>query len=121
MATTTRIILKNGTESDWNKVATFIPYVGEMIVYNPDQLHPFTRVKVGDGVHLPRDLPFIDAGSVGGVNLDNVEAARLKHTLTFGAGEVYRFDGSADVTVPVYTGAYDNGADAGAQENNFED
>ena len=28
----------------------------------------------------------------------------LPHTLTFGAGGVYQFDGSADVTVPVYTG-----------------
>ena len=28
----------------------------------------------------------------------------LAHTLTFGAGGVYQFDGSADVTVPVYTG-----------------
>lgn len=28
----------------------------------------------------------------------------LPHTLTFGAGGVYQYDGSADVTVPVYTG-----------------
>ena len=28
----------------------------------------------------------------------------LPHKLTFGAGGVYQFDGSADVTVPVYTG-----------------
>ena len=28
----------------------------------------------------------------------------LPHTLTFGAGGIYQFDGSADVTVPVYTG-----------------
>lgn len=29
---------------------------------------------------------------------------RLPHKLTFGAGGVYQYDGSADVTVPVYTG-----------------
>lgn len=28
----------------------------------------------------------------------------LPHKLTFGAGGVYEYDGSADVTVPVYTG-----------------
>lgn len=28
----------------------------------------------------------------------------LPHKLTFGAGGTYQFDGSADVTVPVYTG-----------------
>ena len=33
-------------------------------------------------------------------------AERLTHTLTFGAGGQYSFDGSADVTVPVYDGTY---------------
>ena len=28
----------------------------------------------------------------------------LPHKLTFGAGGVYQYDGSADVTIPVYTG-----------------
>ncbi len=28
----------------------------------------------------------------------------LPHKLTFGAGGIYQYDGSADVTVPVYTG-----------------
>lgn len=28
----------------------------------------------------------------------------LPHKLTFGAGGLYKYDGSADVTVPVYTG-----------------
>ena len=30
----------------------------------------------------------------------------LPHKLTFGAGGVYQYDGSADVTVPVYTGNF---------------
>lgn len=33
-------------------------------------------------------------------------AERLTHTLTFGNGGAFVFDGSADVTVPVYTGDY---------------
>lgn len=32
------------------------------------------------------------------------EAEKVKHKLTFGAGGAYVFDGSVDVTVPVYTG-----------------
>ena len=28
----------------------------------------------------------------------------LPHKLTFGAGGIYQYDGSSDVTVPVYTG-----------------
>jgi len=120
---TTRIILKNGVEEDWNKVVNFIPYKGEMIVYNPDETHPYTRVKVGNGTNLPRDLPFIDAGSVSGMNLDNIVAAKVKHKLTFGAGQTYQYDGSADVTVPVYQGAYtlNNAPDVGYQEDNFDD
>ena len=31
-------------------------------------------------------------------------AQRVAHTLTFGAGGTYVYDGSADVVVPVYTG-----------------
>lgn len=38
-----------------------------------------------------------------GEKLDKSEMI-LSHKLTFGAGGVYQFDGSADVTVPVYTG-----------------
>lgn len=44
-----------------------------------------------------------DMSSISGLQeaLSNVT---LPHKLTFGAGEAYVFDGSADVTVPVYTG-----------------
>lgn len=37
-------------------------------------------------------------------DLDNVVAKSLQHTLTFGANQNYTFDGSKDLTVPVYTG-----------------
>jgi len=43
---------------------------------------------------------------LGGLNADNIVAKKLKHTLTFGNGGAYQFDGSADVTVPVYNGDY---------------
>lgn len=35
---------------------------------------------------------------------DALSNVTLAHKLTFGAGGTYVFDGSADVTVPVYTG-----------------
>lgn len=38
-----------------------------------------------------------------GQNLADGEMV-LPHKLTFGAGGIYEYDGSADVTVPVYTG-----------------
>lgn len=39
------------------------------------------------------------------VTEDDGRAEGLKHSLTFGNG-TYVFDGTADVTVPVYTGGY---------------
>jgi len=44
-----RIIIKNGTEANWNKVTDFIPKKGEMIIYNPDDKHSTPRFKVGNG------------------------------------------------------------------------
>lgn len=104
MSTGGRLFLKNGSEADWNKVNNYIPTFGEPLVYNADENHPYPRLKFGDDIHLPRDLPFVDAGTISGVDLNHIEVDKLKHTLTFGAGEAYVFDGSADVTVPVYTG-----------------
>ena len=58
----TRVQLKHDTEANWNTagVAGFIPLVGEVIIYDPDSLHDYPRIKIGNGstkVHL---LPFID-------------------------------------------------------------
>jgi len=50
-------------------------------------------------------LPFVKTG-VSQEDLENITAAKLKHSLTFGANEEYKFDGSQDVTVPTYTGTY---------------
>ena len=103
----TRIQLKNDTEENWNKSAleadggtktsgtTFFPKKGEVIIYLADDAHPFSRLKVGDGIHSVPQLPFSGAGT----------AEKINHTLTFGNG-TYVYDGSVDVTVPVYTGGY---------------
>lgn len=54
----------------------------------------------------PNFIYITDSTEISAVNglqeaLSNI---RLSHKLTFGAGGVYQYDGSADVTVPVYTG-----------------
>ena len=92
----TRIQLKNDTEAHWNLATNFVPKQGEVIIYSADDTRPFSRLKVGDGVTNVIDLPFINSGS----------SEKINHTLTFGNGAVYRYDGSQDVTVPVYTGGY---------------
>ena len=40
-----------------------------------------------------------------GVGYQAITAKAVLHTLTFGAGEEYKYDGSKDVTVPVYLGS----------------
>lgn len=104
-----RIQLKNDTEENWNKAINFIPRKGELIIYNADSSNndnarPFPRLKVGDGITNVVALPFFDAGSINGMTSETLVAQRTSHTLTFGARQEYKFDGSQDVTVPVYNG-----------------
>ena len=102
----TRVQLKSDTEANWNKATHFVPLLGEPIIYSADEVHHFFRLKVGDGVTTVINLPFIDAGTLSGVEINNITAKKLQHTLTFGAHQNFTFDGSQDVTVPVYGGAF---------------
>lgn len=54
----TRVVLKHETEENWNKATTFIPKKGEVIIYDPDDTHPYSRQKLGDGEKTVYDLPF---------------------------------------------------------------
>ena len=80
----TRIQHKHDLECNWNQ-ATFVPFVGELIIYDTEvdaagnsvvavvngiskkayehagRTSPYTyeRFKVGDGINKPKDLPFI--------------------------------------------------------------
>ena len=74
----TRVQLKSDTEVNWAKSVligeggtkgdghSFVPLLGELIVFTHDTTHPFSRLKVGDGVTNVMLLPFIDAGTIGG-------------------------------------------------------
>ena len=68
----TRIQLKSDTEANWDKAGPkdgsrgFVPLLGELIVYNADATHPFSRLKVGDGITNVVNLPFIDSGTLNG-------------------------------------------------------
>ena len=56
----TRIQQKHDIEINWSKAVNFIPKIGEVIVYDPDENHAVARVKIGDGVKTVVDLAFID-------------------------------------------------------------
>lgn len=74
----TRIQVKSDTETNWKKSVlireggtkgdgrSFVPLLGELIVFLEDSTHPFSRLKIGDGVRNVIQLPFIDAGTIGG-------------------------------------------------------
>ena len=86
----TRIQLKNDTEINWNKAKNFIPLRGEAIIYLADSTHPFSRLKVGDGTTPVIDLPFIDANSINGVNIQVKTVEEWNNNLNYTpfAGEI---------------------------------
>lgn len=46
------------TESEWLKYSSLIPEPGELIVFDPDTVHPYSRIKVGDGKRSIAKLDF---------------------------------------------------------------
>lgn len=66
----TRVVLKHDTEANWitagNAANPFIPKKGEVIIYDPDGTHTYSRQKIGDGVKTVVALPFFEnIGPVG--------------------------------------------------------
>lgn len=54
-----RVINKHDIESNWLKAVNFIPKQGEIIIYDIDTVYSYMRMKIGDGVTLVNDLPFM--------------------------------------------------------------
>lgn len=61
----TRVVLKHDTDANWktagNAANPFIPKKGEVIIYDPDGTHTYSRQKVGDGIKNINTLPFLGA------------------------------------------------------------
>lgn len=55
-----RIVNKHDTEENWLKAVNFTPERGEVIVYDTDENYDYERLKIGDGVTLVSDLPFVN-------------------------------------------------------------
>lgn len=76
----TRIQLKSDTEVNWN-AHPIVPLAGELIIYNADTSHNYSRLKVGDGLTSVVNLPFIDAGTLNGKDFpENVIAQYTNRT-----------------------------------------
>ena len=78
----TRIQLKNDTEAHWDLATNFIPREGEAIIYSADGTHPFSRLKIGDGVTTVVNLPFIDSSTVNGYTIQSDVPANAVFTDT---------------------------------------
>lgn len=74
----TRVQQKHDIEANWLKATNFIPKIGEVIVYDPDETHEIARVKIGDGEKTVGQLPFISEQADWNVN-DESSAAYVKN------------------------------------------
>lgn len=93
----TRVQLKSDTEANWKKSVlttdhpdgqktsgtSFVPLLGELIVFTSDDAHPFSRLKVGNGSSNVLALPFIDAGTINGELLPENEIATYSQRSAF--------------------------------------
>ena len=66
-----RIQHKHDIETNWLKATNFMPKVGELIIYDPDDNYTYSRFKIGDGKTLVNNLPF----AVEDINLDGYALA----------------------------------------------
>jgi hypothetical protein len=53
-----KIIHKCETAADWER-SSYVPAEGEIVTYKIDEQHNYERLKLGDGVHTVKDLPFV--------------------------------------------------------------
>ncbi len=86
-----RIINKHDIEANWNQAVNFYPRLGEIIIYDPDNVYPYPRYKVG-----------IWNGEESSKTLD-----KLVKNLPFTAGEtidVIKYNAAT----PAYTASYDS-------------
>ena len=53
-----RMINKHDTQVNWESVPDFVPYEGEIVVYDTDDNFAYPRFKIGDGITTIGELPF---------------------------------------------------------------
>lgn len=55
-------IVKVDSEENWNKAINYIPDTFTIVVYTYENKSP--KVKIGDGIHKVKDLPFLSNRTV---------------------------------------------------------
>ena len=55
-------VVKVDSEENWNKAVNYIPDTFTILVYTYENNSP--KVKIGDGIHKVKDLPFLSNRTV---------------------------------------------------------
>jgi hypothetical protein len=80
-----KVAHKHETEADW-LLSSYVPEAGEIVIYDEDKNHSYSRIKVGDGERFVKDLPFSDTG-VDWNESDSTAASYIKNKISFTNGE----------------------------------
>ena len=56
-----KVIHKHETAANW-ELSSYVPDIGEVVFYDPDENYNYTRQKNGDGINKVHDLPFSSDG-----------------------------------------------------------
>jgi hypothetical protein len=75
-----RITFLHNTEADWLKL-DFIPKAGELIIYDEDEKYNYPRVKIGDGSHSLKNLPFFIEEAILDRRLEAIDGGRLEYQM----------------------------------------
>lgn len=81
----------HGTDAEWKELdnkTNFVPDLGEIIIYDTDDLHVVPRIKLGDGVTSVSNLRFVSEDALSYVSSsysDNtyfVDSGKIEKTTT---------------------------------------
>ena len=78
-----RLVCKHNTEAVWKEQISFIPFKGELIIYDTDENYDYERFKIGDGCTPVNFLPFIDRYVVDLLN-NHIYNKSNPHNVTLG-------------------------------------
>lgn len=68
-----KVIHKHETAANW-ELSSYIPDIGEVVFYDPDEEYNYTRHKNGDGIRTVHELPF---ATINLVNGEGTKSAKL--------------------------------------------
>ena len=81
-----RLSLLHKTETEWNELPNFVPFSGEVIIFEQDAEHSYVRLKIGNGITLLKDLPFFIDSAIA----DHIKNTRLNEFIDAGRVTDYK-------------------------------